>query len=301
MIDKEPTKYGRIPFPHQTRLDLKPDTPSYKFILPYDRSVWQINNQKYYVAMDSSDGLFLYLFLLRPNAFYRSKMKALIHEMRMESPHLYPTTPCVAVHLRRGDRIKVGINMTEYCYNKTHDADPNNVVKFGCQNVDHPERFGPCGGEVIDDLGCGSVPFASITLEHVISKIPRLLYPPVHDLLVFSDDPMYIRKQAKSIAKTHPSWRVHTLKAPEIPSHIDMSKIDESYDTYSEAIKHIRSAAGTESGVMFQTSLRMAQQCSAFIGHFGSAVPTLFFHAMCVEHAGYYGICPPVYDFRLGL
>lgn len=191
--------------------------------------------------------------------------------------------------------------MMEYCQNVSYDKDPAHTEKKGCVNIMNPTRFGACPLEVNEDLGCKYVPFEAIRLKHVISKVPRLVDAPIRDLLVFSDDPIFIQEQQDEIAKTHPEWRVHTLRAPNLPADVDLHKFHHDFAVYEKALEHVRARAGTDSGILFQASLHAAQQCSAFIGHFGSGVSSLFYHAMCVEHSGRYGICPPGYDFRWGL
>jgi len=191
--------------------------------------------------------------------------------------------------------------MLEYCANYTYDKDVTHLEKKGCVDINQPDRFGSCPDNINEDLGCKFVPFEAVRLTHVISKVPRLVSPAIHDLLVFSDDPIFIQEQALEIAQTHPEWRIHTLKAPELPSNVDMVKYHKNFAVYEDAVAYVRGRSGTDSGVLFQSSLHAAQQCSAFIGHFGSGVASLFYHAMCVEHGGRYGACPPAYDFRWGL
>lgn len=296
--DAEAAACGKFPFEHNKQMGItsRVDPPHFALALPHDDTVWRID------FPDTFWGLYTYLFMARPNAFYRPKMKKLIHEMRVRStPHFHANTPCIAVHIRRGDRIRAGIDMLQFCANVTYDKNETNTVKRGCVNINNPDEFGECPKEVNQDLGCKTVPFEAVRLKHVIAKIPRLVNPPIHDLLVFSDDAIFIHEQAQELAKTSPEWKIHTLKTPDLPPNVDMVEYHKNFRVYEKAVGHTRRFAGTESGVLFQTSLRSVQQCSAFIAHFGSGVASLFYHSMCVEHAGRYGICPPAYDFRWGL
>ena len=49
----------------------------------------------------------------------------------------------------------------------------------------------------------------------------------------------------------------------------------------------------TELGVNFLASLQLARHCTAFVGHWSSAVSALVFNSMCVQHAETVGVCPP--------
>ena len=63
----------------------------------------------------------------------------------------------------------------------------------------------------------------------------------------------------------------------------------------------MRSLGGTESGTYMFASMELATQCSAFIGHFGSAFTQLYYNFLCVHHGGRHSLCPPFYDFNAGL
>lgn len=107
--EDDPAKCGKFPLDHLknkvSHNDREP--PHFTFALPADRTIWRLDNP------DTYWGVFMYLFMLRPNAMFRPKIKKLIHEMRVRStPHFHPSTPCVAVHIRRGDRIRVGMWLT---------------------------------------------------------------------------------------------------------------------------------------------------------------------------------------------
>jgi hypothetical protein len=281
---------------YQLRLSEEEGRIKLKFAKPHQKSLPGIEGP------DSFFSMFNYLFMTRPNAFFRAQMKKLVHEMRSSSkPHFHPHTPCVAVHIRRGDRIVPGVNMTEFCANATYDENPEHTVKRGCVELGDPRRLGKCN-KVMDyqDYNCHRIPFDAVKLHHIIDKVPRLIQPTIYDLVVFSDDPFFLDDEIKELAATDPRWRIHTLPSPKIPSTIDMSKVRTHREVYLDAMNRIRHG-GTDSGVFFQSSLHLAQQCSAFIAHYGSGVASLFYHAMCAEHAGRYGVCPPTYDMRVGL
>jgi len=258
--------------------------PSAHAVLPFDREYVKANHNKRDILniIDLTAAAFIHKFLLRQNAFYRSKVAQIIHKFRVSSsPHLDATASCVAVQLRRGDRaIPAHLDPEEYCYNATH--------KLPCD-----------GGYCNPDLGCnenGGVPFAAINLSHVVDKVPMLVGPLVKNLLVFSDDPHWLQLQIAAMKKISPSWNIYTLPAPK-------PKEEEPKHTHepSAGYHYMRSEGGTESGTFLFASIELASQCDAFIGHLGSGSTMMYHHYMCMNHAGMSGVCPPTYDMRHGL
>jgi hypothetical protein len=294
-----------IPSSHQRNIANMFKSHDFYYIMPYDKRYF--NKYNPYVAFDSALSVFTYLFMTRPNGYYRSKIKQLLHEMKSRYEEtrtkFHTNTPCVAVHIRRGDRVGFRINMTEWCYNATHDNNPENTGKLGCLDIKNRNILSHCPDEIsIRDYACNyGTPFGSVTLEAVIDKVRLLVNPIIYNLLVFTDDPIWLDDEANMLKVKNPQWNIFSLKSPVLPSDIDKSTIYDSLETYERAIEYFRFRGHSESGVYFHASLRLAQQCSAFVGHTASGVSSLFFSSMCLHHAGRYGFCPPMYDFRIGL
>lgn len=259
---------------------------------------------------DSTFATYMFGFLFRMNSFYRSRVAKIVHQFReAHSPYFDSSTRCVAVHLRRGDRVMrvpEGINYTAYCYNAT-----NNLP---C--TDAP------GGECDTDAGCGTdpsqPPFIAITLSHVLDKVSLLVGSPSKGnepqpvIYVASDDSDWVEREIARVGRESPPatprWKIVTLRAPKLPRHSSNNSKEaadtdpflgdqEPYPGYF----YMRSQAGTESGTYLFASMELATQCEAFIGHMGCGGTMLHYQYMCMQHAGKKGICPPVYDMRRGL
>ena len=52
----------------------------------------------------------------------------------------------------------------------------------------------------------------------------------------------------------------------------------------------------TEMGVDFLASVVVARQCTAYVGHWGSAIGFHVFYSMCLQHGDTVGQCPPACD-----
>jgi hypothetical protein len=267
--------------------------PTFAFALPYYRPDSYVSPAVPY----SEISLFLHCFILRPNFLFRIKMKSLIHDLRVRSAQytqrFHSNVPCIAAHVRRGDRAIRGLDMIQFCYNQSYDAISTNTEKRGCANIQPGSNipyFSICPYNLGDtyNFACDTVPFAAITLAHVVDKVEKLIYPIIRDIIVFSDDPASIDQEIKDLRLISPEWRIHSLRYPKI------TKTSKEMDE----IRFVREGAGIESGVLFQSSLKLAQKCSGFIGHSRSAVSRMLFENMCIEHAGRYGVCPPFYDFN---
>lgn len=300
-------RFGHAKLPHQTYIEKESlNPPNFKFAAPYNKTLFEFYNA--YGAFQARNAMFDYLFMTRPNAFYRVKMQELVHEMRSRNkPYFTSNIPCIAVQLRRGDRSGYGINMNEFCSNSSYDSEltkHNDLTtpRRGCVNFYNHSEFDKCPDyEGLQDFGCYTVPFGSVTLQNVVDKVQLLVNPIIYDLLVFTDDPIWLEEEIQSLSKRAPQWRIHALKSPTLPSEYTSEYIHATVQNYIKAIDYVRSGGATASGIYLQSSLRLAQQCSAFISHFGSGVASLFYAAMCIQHGNKYGVCPPQYDLRWGL
>lgn len=106
--------------------------------------------------------VFALAMVLRLNAFYRSRVRRLLHPLHTEHPDLgRPGQRCVAAHIRRGDRLIVGADPAEYCGNLT----------AGRPCLRPGGGFGPCDVH----MGCGEgAPFSLLGLPHVLEKVRTL-------------------------------------------------------------------------------------------------------------------------------
>lgn len=247
--------------------------------------------------------IFTQTFMLRPIASYRRLMRHYINSLYTDG--FTPTSPCIAVHVRRGDRVVENYNMSEWCYNATHGL--------------------PCGSDGVPcspspDLGCntGNTPYGTISLKDVIENV-GLLDQSIKDILVLSDDPLWLHRQITDMKSFAPQFKFHTFSFSEYKMSDSSRKAsDNAYNnnnannatannnaidiTALDAMQrhrnyHLFRSRHRDAGVRLQASLKAVQQCSAFMGHFGSAMTRMMWSAMCVESGMYYGICPPAFSF----
>lgn len=103
--------HGKLPAtPEQRNHSQHTTAPPFLFALPhnlsYVKSHFNATRQCLYSHADATSSAFIYGFLLRKSAFYRSRVAKIVHQFRAASvPHFNASFPCVAVHLRRGDRV----------------------------------------------------------------------------------------------------------------------------------------------------------------------------------------------------
>lgn len=207
-----------------------------------------------------------YGLILRPNALYRSLIQKRIEEFRHEE-NFPPHISCVALHIRRGDRVlKLGPEQTEqFC--KAHTKPHTNE----CTNLEKTDV--PCS--TISDMGCFFLHgFGALRLQDYLDKASLLLN--TTNVFVMTDDYNWLMEEKKTIAST---WKVATLAArPGVDARLHDSPI------------------ATSNGVDFLAAMAVARQCSAFVGHWGSAVTHVMYNVMCYNHGTSVGHCPPTCD-----
>lgn len=214
-------------------------------------------------------------FFIRHNAFYRHRMQQLLEEFYRKY-QLSSHSHCVAAHIRRGDRSILGMNMTEYCEKGGHE-----------------------------DYGCRSVPFGSVALISVIKKAEMLADKQNRNLFVATDDPLWLEVEILNLKKQgffeRSSWRVYALPPP-VPIQ-NITELVKDHQKYEDYLRSVRFAGGTASGVYLFGSVKLMQQCSAFVGHLGSGISWTLYRSMCYKHGQgkYIATCPPFYDVRNGL
>lgn len=203
----------------------------------------------------------------RPNAVYRSLVNKRIEEIRREQDFA-DDIECVAMHIRRGDRTYSNINITDFC--RSHHAySPVNCTtwdgtKYNCQDL--------------TEKGCFyNHAFGSLTLQDYLHKSWQL--HKTKNVFVVTDDDDWLAEEKKKIGV---EWKVAVL-----PARRESRRHDSPY--------------ATENGVDFVASVALARQCQAFVGHWGSAVSHLLYHAMCMQHGNgqTVGQCPKGCDLSL--
>ena len=172
------------------------------YMLPYNRTAFIANTVEN--IMNSPDAIiFIFFFMIRKTYLYRQRTAALLHTIRSTTTttaantnnhgkFLSPTTPCIAAHVRRGDRVMYieathkPINMIEYCHNASlpriaGQPPPQCITEHGTLH-ECPALAG------LSDFGCGAgeIPFEAITLKYVIEKAELMAPPHVRSLVLHS-------------------------------------------------------------------------------------------------------------------
>jgi hypothetical protein len=222
-----------------------------RYVLPY--SSVPFDSQMFY------DGdQFISNFLIRYSAFYRNKIRTTIAQVR-EEQNFAPGERCMAAQVRRGDRAPEGVDMRTYCQSKDAGAD------FGCQGV----------------------PYASVTLHHILESAAKIVDPSVRTIVVSTDDEEWLEEEKIKVKETHADWKIVNVAAPKLGS----SNKNANYD-------FMRFGAGTSSGVLLYGSIELSRQCEGFVGHFGCGGTMMFYKAMCARHSQWDNVCPPSFDVR---
>jgi hypothetical protein len=234
--------------------------------------------------------LFSQAFIFRANAHFRRKLFEHIAHYRKE--HQFPLTlsssNCVAIHIRRGDRVinnkgdkeqELEVARGEYCHGwkmkkdrKCYRQKPSNPSETEVIDTDECRQR-------LFDLGCFSyAAFGSLSLENYLTAA-RLLAPDATNAVVLTDDRVWLERQQLLLAlqnnAMYQSWTLQTIPA--------------RYGRY----EHERE---TENGVDYLMSIYLARQCHSFVGHFWSGFSTMLYQAMCFQRGNTVGRCPAVMD-----
>lgn len=173
-------------------------------------------------------------FLFRYISYYRSKVHYMIHQF-YKKYRLIATSKvgrCVAAHVRRGDRI-VDIIQQQHKNNST-----NNMTQFCIDNI-RDTSF-------IDDFGCFSTPFASVTLQHILDSATKLVPPEVRTLILASDDEAWMISEIEAMYQVRPVWKVYFIEAPKL-ENTDAERLKSI--SSEEKYYYMRSHGGTASVV----------------------------------------------------
>jgi hypothetical protein len=276
--------------------------PQFKYLMPFNRTWYEIMKDDVHDAYAEYASYGHYI-LLRLNSWYRSQVSHYIRSYRATTtPYFHPNDECVAIHIRRGDRM-TKYSMNEICYNASHEP------KL-C--LDQNNQLHPCN---VHDMWCGNVPFGLIELPRTLQYVEQILPPSSpssatgsgsgsgssssssssspRNILLLSDDYDWILQETEAI-KNDPNSPYHhwNFYHPPPPSSLTNSK------DKLEKYHMIRSEGGTASGVYLHSTFQMVSQCNGFIGHLGSSFTGLLFAIMCHRHRGLEGVCPPLFDIK---
>jgi len=206
-----------------------------------------------------------YAFLFRLNYDFRSRIAHEIHKWKASLNPPFPSDgDCVAAHIRRSDRHLKGVNMREWC--EVHKIYPNG----SCWDDDAKtvDNHGNCVHYY--DMGCHTAfPYGAMTVSHFLN-VSRDVFKK-KNVFIMTDDGHAVEEELKHV---HDVFNVFRFPAPR--GHRKTS---------------------TANGVNYLAGLVLASECSAFIGHSGSAVTNFFMNILCVHHMDQWGRCPPFFDF----
>jgi len=219
--------------------------------------------------------------IFRPNYNLRSRVHIRLNELqKSDQPvpfNIYaPEGECVAIHIRRGDRVPSVPDMKQYCYlarnNGTIGRD--NCTEELLAEVDLESQWLPrsdCGDLL--DYGCFDPhSFGELTLLDYLRKAHEVA-PGASRAFIMSDEDEWLDRELTTLAGTpYQSWRIGHLAAP--PGARDADK------------------NGTQYSVDFWASIAVARQCETFVGHFSSAVSLFVYEAMCFHFGASTGDCP---------
>jgi hypothetical protein len=219
-----------------------------------------------------------YAMLIRPNAQYRDMVMDEVHAYQQANS--FPLgLPCVTFHIRRGDRVpKDTSNITEYCDQFVLQADG------GCRQSGKETSF--CGSA--DDYGCFTHnPYGALTLSKYLEQAGNLTEATT--ALIITDDGDWVRKEIQGLQEPWSNWNFNVFST-KYDNHSPKSSPSEQmkFDSIS--------GRETSSGVEFLSTVALARQCQAFIGHFSSGFSVALYHLMCLQHGHSTGLCPHACD-----
>lgn len=298
------------------------------YLVPSDSTMLFAKRKFPYPQFDMALSSYIFNYILRPTWDLRKQVLTYLALVQAQWTDYHPTERCVAVHLRRGDRVAHGahygqLNMTEYCLNATRTLGPGE--KSTCLNERGVLEECP---QSIEDLGCYTVPFGSITLDHVIDKVSYLVGNEIKSLVIASDDPPSVEEEIRlKYQEKYADWSFRVIPTVNTATafHHEHSQNHSSFSMKSWKKHHSHASEssngkadmfrklfadqsayrgfrqGSHSSILFLASFELVRRCEGFIGHMGSAISMLIFQSMCLQHAGNFNVCPPMYDFRFGL
>ena len=133
-------------------------------------------------------------------------------------------------------------------------------------------------------MGCLSrLSFGAVTLEHYINA-SLIMLPENRNLYILTDDVHWLE----------PHLRSYHARARDIAPK-------DRFTFFVNAASPWHREASSDASAEFWASIKLAQQCQAFAGHFSSVSTILVHNAMCYRHSfNNYLQCPPMMLERCG-
>jgi hypothetical protein len=138
------------------------------------------------------------------------------------------------------------------------------------------EKIPHCGLNIDHDYGCNTaIPYGAITFGQYIAAIKIINHSKNKNIFIITDDIKWVKKESKSYKK---EYHIHIFPTPS------QHRLPNNYN-----------------GANVFASFQVAQQCSGFVAHLGSAFSELILKYMCFHHRkngkSIFGQCPDVFDF----
>lgn len=127
-------------------------------------------------------------------------------------------------------------------------------------------------------MGCLSpIPFGSLSLDHYINASLAMM-PTNRNLYIMTDDPEWLEPHIQR-------YNNRTITA------------EDKFNFFINAASPTHRERSSDASAEFWASIKLAQQCQGFAGHFSSLSTLIIFNALCYRHGHTNFLsCPPTYD-----
>ena len=221
--------------------------------------------------------------IFRPNYNLRRRVQVKIRELQQSGavPYRVGAESCVAIHIRRGDRIVPGVDMRDYCHvllgngTLTRNTCTDQLLS---QVPVGPYRRSNCA--TLNDLGCFGTPFGAFKLVDYLHRA-RQVYANTSNVFVMTDDGPWLEKEIQLLSSSKSAW-----------SRYQVGYLPAQEESRAETRRDHQAANYTRYSVDFWTSIAIARTCQGFVGHFGSGVASFVYAAMCYQHGEQSAKCP---------
>lgn len=215
--------------------------------------------------------IFLFGLSMRFNSEFVKLVIAKVEAFRASSPHpLHPLEKCVAIHIRRGDRTRRGIEGTndnvtisEFC--KQHskmNANGHPEVDTNTHWIDKGANSVPMGYGVWMNMGCQMlIPYGAATLDHYLNA-SRIIVPDAQSVFIMTDD-------AQALAE-------------EIDEYINRPPDKDKMQIYAYPAGANHRSSSLDASAEWFASIMVAQQCEGLVGYHSSAAFMFIRYAICM-------------------
>jgi hypothetical protein len=212
-------------------------------------------------------------FATRFNSEFRGRTHSLEHKFRNSfDPPFEPLTKCVAMHIRMDDRTPPpGTDIIDWCNKCAKFADDGDAAgnPRTRTRVDFESRPGGCDYSSWMDMGClSALPFGLATLDHFLNA-SIVIDADIENIFVMTDDMNWVHQQ---LAKYGISKGIQDGASVSAGSDNQATirkrpvVIRDKYKLYIYPTRPNHREYTLEAAEDFWTSLRIAQQCSGFVG-----------------------------------